>query len=113
MSFPFINVEAIGKSRNVIFFSNLKKCISPASEFLLHKCRNNKEIQNWKKKTKFGNNYRSSAKKFSSHKCRNNRKIQKGNFPSNLNKFTSPAYKFLLHKCKNNRQMQKCKKKLF
>ena len=50
MNFPCINVEAIGKSKNVFFFlSNLKKCNSPANEFLLHKCRNNRYMQKSKK----------------------------------------------------------------
>ena len=40
MSFCYINVE--NKNEKMISFSNLKKCTSPANEFLSHECRNNK-----------------------------------------------------------------------
>ena len=40
-----ITVEVIGKLKNNIR-NNLKKCTSPANEFLLHKYRNNRRIQN-------------------------------------------------------------------
>ena len=39
MSFCYINVET--KIKKYFFFSELKKCTSPANEFLLHKYRNN------------------------------------------------------------------------
>ena len=43
MSFYYMNLETIGKFKNELFFSNLKKCTNPAYEFLLHKCRNKNE----------------------------------------------------------------------
>ena len=44
MGFYYINVETKGKLN--FFFSNPKKCTSPANEFLLHKCRNKNEKKN-------------------------------------------------------------------
>ena len=49
MSLYHKNVEAIGKLKKCIFFLNLKKITSPAYEFLLHKCKNNRDMQKLKK----------------------------------------------------------------
>ena len=49
MRFPYINVEIIGKYKNVIFSSTQNKFRSPADEFLLHKCKNNRDMQKLKK----------------------------------------------------------------
>ena len=54
---------------------NLKKCISIANEFLLHKSRNERKIQ------------------------------QKSKIKSDLKKFTSPANKFLLHSYIDNEKI--------
>ena len=48
MSFCFINVETVGKYKKEKK-SHLKNSTSPANELLLHKCRNNKKIQECKK----------------------------------------------------------------
>ena len=53
------------KLKKLIFFSNLKKCTSPANEFRLQKCKKKKIIfSNMKKFT-------SPASEFLLHKCRN------------------------------------------
>ena len=67
MSFGYINIETI------FFFSNLKKCTSPANEFLLHKCRNKKKMIFFSNLKKFT----SPAKEFLLHRYINNEKIFK------------------------------------
>ena len=75
---------------------------SPANEFLLHKCRNNRKINfifsNLKKFT-------SPANEFLLQKCRNKRKMKKYKRISNLKKFTDPADEFLLHRYINNEKL--------
>ena len=44
MSFYYISIETIGKWKKWFIFSNLKKCTSPANEFLLHECKNKNYI---------------------------------------------------------------------
>ena len=55
----------------MIFFSNLKKCLSPAYEFLLHECRNKNKKMNFS----FSNleKITSPANEFLLHECRNNK----------------------------------------
>ena len=84
----------------MIFFSNLKKITSPANEFLLYECRNEKIYLYFFSKLK---KITSPANEFLLHKCINNRKMKNVFFFSNLKKFTSPANEFLLHKCRNKR----------
>ena len=43
MIFCYINVET--KMEKYIFFSNVKKFTSPANEFLLQKCRKNRNMK--------------------------------------------------------------------
>ena len=45
MSLCYINVETIRKYENVKKIYLEKKYTSPANEFLLYKCRNNRKIQ--------------------------------------------------------------------
>ena len=45
ISFYFINVETIGKYKNVKKKSYLKISKGPANEFLSQKCKNNKKMQ--------------------------------------------------------------------
>ena len=84
MSLYYI-IETIVKWKNGLFFSNLKKFTSPANEFLLHKCRNNRKM---KKRFFFSNlkKFTSPANVFLLHKCKNNRKMKKRFFFSNLKK---------------------------
>ena len=72
MSLCYI-IETIGK-RKIDFFLNLKKCTSPANEFLLHKHRNKNENINFilSKLKKF----KCPANEFLSHN-RNNSKMKK------------------------------------
>ena len=49
----------------IYIFSNLKKFTSPANEFLIHKCRNNRKMQ--KSKKKIGKIYTSPANEFLLH----------------------------------------------
>ena len=44
MSFYYMNVETINKKK-YIFFKLKKKCTSPANEFIVHKCRNNRKMK--------------------------------------------------------------------
>ena len=71
MSFSYINVETIGKYNNIIFFFKFeKKCTNTVDEFLLHKFRNNREMQKCKKKLFEKKKYIRSANEFLVHTCR-------------------------------------------
>ena len=51
ISLDFINAETIGKYKNVKNISHMNIFTSPASEFQLHKCRNNQKMWKCKKKS--------------------------------------------------------------
>ena len=82
MSIYYINVETIKKCQNV-FFLNLKKFTreSPANEFLSHKCRNIRKIENF-------NIFFFKL-------------VSLAQVHEQLRKCTSPANKFLLHMYSN------------
>ena len=64
MSFYFINVETIGKYKNIDKNLHLKFFASPANEFILHECRNNKKMRKYKE-IKFGKNIQVQLMSFS------------------------------------------------
>ena len=61
MRFHYRNVETIGRLKIVHFLFQIRKKIkSPAYEFLLHKCRNNRGMRKCKKKINSKTIYKSS-----------------------------------------------------
>ena len=112
MSFYHINIETIGKLKNYFFISKLKKCTSPANQFLSHECRNkNKNMiffSNLKKCTR-------PANEFLLHRCRNNRKMKKKilSFKSEKNLQVQPmSFSYINAEKKKNEFLIKSEKKL-